>query len=57
MTAGDVETVAGSGALSFFGDGGPGVNAALDHPSGVAVDGASLLIADYLNERIRKLTG
>ena len=40
----------------FGGDGGPAIQAALDRPSGVAVDGAgNLFIADSGNHRIRKV--
>jgi sugar lactone lactonase YvrE len=54
MTAGDIYTVAGSGALGFAGDGGPATAASLDGPIAVAVDGAgNLVIADRFNNRIR----
>jgi uncharacterized protein (TIGR03437 family) len=49
-----ITTVVGTGASSFSGDGGPAVNAALNNPSGVAVDAAgNLYIADTNNGRIR----
>ena len=35
-----LETVAGTGSAGFSGDGGEAVNAKLDHPMGVAVDGS-----------------
>jgi hypothetical protein len=57
MTAGDIYTVAGNGTEGFFGDGGAGTSAWLSEPSGVAVDGTNLLIADAGNGRIRQLTG
>jgi hypothetical protein len=58
MTAGDVYTVAGTGAQGFSGDGGPGTSAEVDEPSDVTVTGAgSLLLADAGNGRIRMLTG
>jgi hypothetical protein len=57
MTAGDIYTVAGTGAAGLSGDGGPGTGAELDEPTGVAIDDAgNLVIADSFNERIRLLT-
>ena len=54
MTAGDIYTVAGTGAGGFSGDGGPATAAELSRPSGVAVDGAgNLLLADSDNSRVR----
>ena len=51
---GIVTTVAGNGATSFGGDGGPAVNAALNSPQGVVLDAAgNLYIADTQNSRIR----
>lgn len=68
---GIVKTVAGSGACSpvpapfagvtvcqggFAGDGGPAVNASLDHASSVALDQqGNLYIADTMNHRIRRV--
>ena len=49
-------TVAGSGALYYFGDDGDATAAALNLPSGVALDGAgNLYIADSYNSRVRKV--
>jgi sugar lactone lactonase YvrE len=54
---GIISTVAGNGTMGFSGDGGPATSAALNTPSGVAVDaGANLYIADSGNQRIRKVT-
>ena len=62
--AGTITTIAGSGETGFFGggfsgdggDGGPAIQADLDSPSGVAVDGAgNVFIADRDNHRIRKV--
>jgi uncharacterized protein (TIGR03437 family) len=54
---GIITTVAGNGFPSFSGDGGPATSASLHGPSGVAVDAAgNLFIADYFNNRIRKIT-
>ncbi len=56
-TAGIITTVAGTGVNSFSGDGGLAVNAALDQPEGIAVDGqGDLYIADTGNNRIRRVT-
>ncbi len=54
MTAGDIYTVAGGGIK--LGDGGPGTQAELSNPSGVALDAAgNVAIGDSTNERIRVL--
>jgi photosystem II stability/assembly factor-like uncharacterized protein/sugar lactone lactonase YvrE len=50
------ETVAGSGAAGFGGDGALATNALLHFPEGVAIDGAGdIFVADYQNCRIRKI--
>ena len=60
-TSGTITTVAGAGAVGrtmggFGGDGGPAVQARLNRPFGVAVDGSgNLYIADAENDRIRKV--
>ena len=54
--AGTITTFAGTGEKGFSGDGGPAVQALLDRPRGVAVDGAgNLYIADSFNQRIRRV--
>jgi sugar lactone lactonase YvrE len=64
--SGNIETVAGSGALSlvgggtggfgFSGDGGPAIEAQLSIPEGVAVDGqGDVFIADTGNDRVREV--
>ncbi|MEO8593304.1 MAG: hypothetical protein ABI759_08280 [Candidatus Solibacter sp.] len=54
--SGVINTVIGTGAAGASGDGGPGANAQLNTPNGVAVDAAgNVYIADYVNSRIRKL--
>lgn len=56
-TSGIISTIAGSGTLSFCGDGGDPLLACLNHPKGVALDNAgNIYIADALNNRIRKIT-
>lgn len=53
---GIISTIAGTGALGFGGDGGPGTEASLAYPTGIAVaDDGALYIADTRNHRIRKL--
>ena len=53
---GIITTVIGTGVAGASGDGGPGKNAQLNTPNGVAVDATgNVYIADYANSRIRKL--
>jgi uncharacterized protein (TIGR03437 family) len=55
--SGIITTVAGNGRSDYSGDGGPATSAALNTPSGVAVDAAgNIYIADTSNARIRKVT-
>jgi serine/threonine-protein kinase len=53
---GTISTVAGNGTAGFSGDGGPATQAEINSVEGMAVgpDG-SLYLADYTNERIRKV--
>ncbi|MFN0112791.1 MAG: BACON domain-containing protein [Blastocatellia bacterium] len=54
---GVITTVAGTGADSFGGDGGPATQAQLNTPFQIAVDLAgNLYIADAVNRRVRKIT-
>ena len=54
---GFVENLAGTGARSYGGDGGPGNSAKLDLPSAVAIDShGNVIIADQANFRVRRLT-
>ncbi len=54
MAAGDVYTIAGTGANGFSGDGGPGVKATLSFPIGVGADHyGNVLVADAENSRVR----
>jgi uncharacterized protein (TIGR03437 family) len=58
ISKGVITTVAGNGTYGFSGDGGPAVNASLGLPARVAIDSAgNLYIADYANNRIRKVSG
>jgi hypothetical protein len=55
---GIIGSIAGTGAGSFSGDGGPATSALLNWPEAVAVDAAGdVYIADTLNQRIRKIAG
>ena len=52
-----IERVAGGGVTGAGGDGGPAVNASLNYPFGIAVDGEGrILVADTFNHRIREIT-
>jgi trimeric autotransporter adhesin len=54
MTAGDIYPLAGNGGTTYRGDGGAADRAALDYPSGVAVDGAgNVVIFDAEHDRVR----
>ncbi|MGW1196601.1 NHL domain-containing protein [Streptomyces sp. NPDC002536] len=56
-TDGKISTVAGTGAATFGGDGGPATAAHLNYPFGVAVDSVgTLYVCDYGNHRVRKIT-
>ena len=54
--AGIITTIAGTGEAGYGGDGGPAVEALLNSPRGIALDGAgNVFIADYENSRIRRV--
>jgi sugar lactone lactonase YvrE len=54
---GTIETIAGTGEEGFAGDNGPATEAVLSRPAGLLVDiNGSLLIADWTNDRIRRVT-
>jgi trimeric autotransporter adhesin len=56
-TSGVLTLVAGNARAGFSGDGGPAVNAQLNSPQGVALDGSgNLYISDSLNNRVRMVT-
>ena len=53
---GMITTLAGTGESGYGGDDGPATLASLDHPEGVAVDGAgNVYVADSANHRVRKI--
>ncbi len=53
---GVIETIAGTGILGFSGDGGPGAEAQLNSPYGLALDAqGNLYIADLGNARVRRV--
>ena len=55
-TTGLITTIAGNGTQGFSGDAGPATSAAIDSPSGLALDSANnLYIADTHNHRIRRI--
>ncbi|OYV74139.1 MAG: hypothetical protein B7Z74_02775, partial [Deltaproteobacteria bacterium 21-66-5] len=57
FATGLITTLAGNGAASFAGDGGPAALSELNYPTGVTLDPAgNLLIADSNNDRIREIT-
>ncbi|MFJ8473656.1 NHL repeat-containing protein [Kitasatospora sp. NPDC094011] len=57
LPQGAIATVAGNGVAGYGSDGGPATATQLYYPHGVAVDGAgNLYVADYNNQRIRKVT-
>lgn len=56
LSTGVVTTIAGNGTAGFSGDGGLAVNAMLNFPAWVAVDGSgNLYISDRNNNRVRKV--
>ena len=58
VSGGIISTVAGTGTAGYSGDGGQATSAQLNQPMAAAVDGqGNLYIADYVNQRIRKVSG
>jgi uncharacterized protein (TIGR03437 family) len=54
---GNLTVLAGNGNIGFSGDNGPGADASLDEPTGIALDSQGYLyICDTINGRIRKLS-
>jgi sugar lactone lactonase YvrE len=57
-TQGKLSIYAGGISFGFSGDGGPATSALLSDPEGIAVDkNGNLFIADYVNNRIRRVDG
>ncbi len=53
-----INTIAGKGAGSYCGDGGPAVAACLKNPRGIAISASgNIFLADTANNRIRKVNG
>jgi hypothetical protein len=50
-----ITTIAGTGATGFFGDNGPAVDATFNNPRGLAATSGSVLVADSLNQRVRRI--
>ena len=58
VSGGVITTIAGTGTDGFSGDGGAAVNAMLNFPWSVGLDGGgNLLIGDMFNQRIRRVSG
>jgi trimeric autotransporter adhesin len=56
-TSGSLNTIAGTGAAGFAGDGGPALSAELNGPAGIGIGpNGTLWVADAGNNRIRSLT-
>jgi sugar lactone lactonase YvrE len=54
--AGNITTIAGTGTAGFFGDGGSALNAQINNPSAIIVDGAGdVFFADSDNNAIREI--
>ncbi len=52
-----INTIAGTGAPGFSGDGGPATAAQLNRPFNLVADNAgNVLIADHINNRVRKIS-
>jgi sugar lactone lactonase YvrE len=55
--SGIISTIAGTGSLSFWGDGGPATSAELHGPAGLTLDASgNMYITDRINNRIRKVS-
>jgi sugar lactone lactonase YvrE len=56
QSSGIITTFAGNGTVGNFGDGGPATGAELYYPTGIAVSGSNLYIADTDNQRVRTVS-
>jgi trimeric autotransporter adhesin len=57
LSGGTITTFAGNGKAGFSGDNGPAASAQIYMPRALAIDtSGNLLIADYANRRVRKVT-
>jgi PKD repeat protein len=58
VSGGVITTIAGTGTAGYSGDGGQATSAQLNSPRDVAVDSqGNVYIADYFNQRVRKVSG
>ena len=58
VSGGNISTIAGTGAAGYSGDGGPALQAQVNNPFAITIDGAgNLYIGDTTNNRIRKIAG
>ncbi len=54
VSSGGITTLAGTGMLSYSGDGGPATAAQMNQPAGIAVDGSgNIYVVDSSNSRVR----
>lgn len=51
-----INTVAGNHTCGYNGDGGPATSAEMNQVFGIAVNGSTITISDYYNQRIRQFT-
>jgi hypothetical protein len=57
VSNGEINTVAGNGALGYSGDGGPATSAEISYPSSLALDGSgNVYIADTYNDVVREFS-
>ncbi len=52
-----ISTFAGTGSASYSGDNGPAISAAINVPTGIAIDSSgNVYFNDFNNHRVRKIT-
>ena len=52
-----ITTIAGTGTASYSGDGGQATSAAMNTPTGIAIDSSgNIYFSDFGNHRVRKIT-